>query len=204
LYANDGQLCRNRFIHPKKTDIFSNQELHMVNLKKQILREMGALFRCFEGISNIEFREYGLAKNQYTYLVRICENPGTILERICEETMTDRSTASRSVEKLCAAGFAYKKKHLDNRKNQALYPTEKGLQIYEILKNEEEYSDRTALADFSEAELKQFYGYLKRMRMNVTPDWKTVKKGGIRNYPRYPLKELPVRKSQEDSPQQTV
>ncbi|MCI8809855.1 MAG: winged helix-turn-helix transcriptional regulator [Oscillibacter sp.] len=162
----------------------------MIQLEKQILREIGALYRCFEGISNIEFREYGLAKNQYVYLVRICENPGTILERICEELMIDRSTASRSVEKLCVSGFVYKKKYPCNLKNRALYPTEKGLKMYEILKTEEEYSDQTALGDFSEAELRQFYGYLKRMRMNITPDWKTVKKNGARNYPRMSAAEL--------------
>ena len=166
----------------------SHRECSIVDLKKQILREMGTLFRCFESISNIEFREYGLAKNQYVYLVRICESPGTILEHICEETMMDGSTASRSVEKLCLAGFAYKKKLPNNQKNRALYPTEKGLQIYEVLKSEEEYSDRTALSGFTEEELEQFYEYLHRMHVNVTPDWKTVKKGGVRNYPR-PLAE---------------
>lgn len=45
-----------------------------------VLREIGAISRALDSISNIEFKKYELTKGQYLYLVRICENPGIIQE----------------------------------------------------------------------------------------------------------------------------
>lgn len=154
---------------------------------KEILREIGAITRCFESIANIEFKDYKLSKNQYIYLVRVCEAPGIILERVCDMIKVDRSTGSRAVEKLAAAGFLYKRKEPGNRKNNGLYPTEKGLRVYEMLKNDETYSNGVALAGFSEEELAAFHSYLVRVRKNIEPDWDAVKKGGSRKYPRVEL-----------------
>ncbi len=149
---------------------------------KDILREIGMIERCFESIANIEFKEYGLAKNQYIYLVRICENPGIIQERITDMLKVDRSTASRSIEKLKKAGLIIKRKDKENRKNLKLYPTESGIKIFTLLKREEEYSDRVALKDFTAEEVATLLIFLKRIRNNIEPDWELVKKGGTRAY----------------------
>jgi DNA-binding MarR family transcriptional regulator len=106
---------------------------------KQILREVGMIDRCFESIANIEFKEYNLSKNQYIYLVRICENPGTIQERIADLLKVDRSTASRAIEKLKQAGFIKKVVTEENKKNVRLYATEKGMEIYKMLQKEEDH-----------------------------------------------------------------
>lgn len=153
-----------------------------MNIKKEIMRELGAIDRCFNAIANIEFREYDLAKNQYIYLVRICEQPGIIMEKLCDKVKADTSTASRAIKKLCECDFVYKKKGEGNNKNLELYPTEKGLKIFAMLQAEEEYSDETALAGFSEEELKNLCDYLIRINQNITPDWETVKRGGKREY----------------------
>lgn len=150
--------------------------------KKEIMRQIGNVSRCFTSIANIEFKEYHLAKNQYIYLVRICENPGIIMEKLCEEIKVDKSTASRSINKLCDHDFIYKNKSENNNKNLKLYPTNKGLEIYELLKAEEVYSDNVALQGFSNEELKLLQEYMNRITSNVNNDWELVKKGGKRAY----------------------
>ena len=147
-----------------------------------ILREIGAIERCFESIANIEFKQYGVSKNQYIYLVRICENPGIIQEKILYLLKVDRSTASRAIEKLMQEGFIYKEKNPNNKKNLALYPTEKGEAMYKILKREDDYSNSIAIQGFSLEEQAVLLELLQRIRRNVEPEWELVKNGGNRCY----------------------
>lgn len=147
-----------------------------------ILREIGAIERCFESIANIEFKHYGVAKNQYIYLVRICENPGIIQEKILHILKVDRSTASRAIEKLRQEGFIYKEKGPDNKKNKALYPTARGEAMNKILKREDDYSNAVAVQGFTLEERAVLLELLQRIRKNVEPEWELVKNGGNRCY----------------------
>ena len=93
---------------------------------KEILREIGMIARALDSISNIEFKEYDLTKGQYLYLVRICENPGIIQEKLAEMIKVDRTTAARAIKKLEINGFIEKKEDKHNKKIKKLFPTEKG------------------------------------------------------------------------------
>ncbi|BBP87512.1 hypothetical protein BsIDN1_11300 [Bacillus safensis] len=77
---------------------------------KEILREIGVIARALDSISNIEFKEYDLTKGQYLYLVRICEEPGIIQEKLAEMIKVDRTTAARAIKKLELHGFIEKKR----------------------------------------------------------------------------------------------
>lgn len=151
---------------------------------REILREIGMIARCFESIANIELKELDLTKNQYIYLIRICENPGVILERITDMLKVDRSTASRAVEKLKQSGFVRKDTSGDNKKNVRLYPTEKGMEVFSMLQKVEAYSDSVALIGLSPEEQKILLELLTKVRKNVEPDWELVKRGGKRPYSR--------------------
>jgi DNA-binding MarR family transcriptional regulator len=62
-----------------------------------------------DSISNIEFKQYDLAKGQYSYFVRICENPGIIQGRVAEMLKVDRIAVSRAIQELKQSGFIRKK-----------------------------------------------------------------------------------------------
>lgn len=87
---------------------------------KEILREIGMIARALDSISNIEFKEYELTKGQYLYLVRICENPGIIQEKLSEMIKVDRTTAARAIKKLEINGFIEKKEDESNKKIKKL------------------------------------------------------------------------------------
>jgi len=148
----------------------------------EILREIGMIARALDSISNIEFKEYDLTKGQYLYLVRICEHPGIIQEKVAELIKVDRTTASRAIHKLESNGFIEKKDDDHNRKIKKLFPTEKGKKVYPFIIIEHEYSNRVALAGFTENEQEVIQTLLQRVRKNIEKDWESIKKGHKRSY----------------------
>ncbi|WP_195694854.1 MarR family winged helix-turn-helix transcriptional regulator [Priestia megaterium] len=148
----------------------------------EILREIGMIARALDSISNIEFKEYDLTKGQYLYLVRICENPGIIQEKLAEMIKVDRTTAARAIKKLEMNGFIEKKDDLRNKKNKNLFPTEKGKNVYPFIKRENDYSDKVALEGFTLEETDTILKLVQRVRKNIEADWEFVKKGNKRNY----------------------
>ncbi|MGF9966153.1 MarR family winged helix-turn-helix transcriptional regulator [Bacillus rhizoplanae] len=149
---------------------------------KEILREIGMIARALDSISNIEFKEYDLTKGQYLYLVRICENPGIIQEKLSEMIKIDRTTAARAIKKLEINGFIEKKEDKHNKKIKKLFPTEKGKNVYPFIKRENDYSNIVALEGFSEREVENIFNLLQRVRKNIEKEWEFVKKGNKRNY----------------------
>ncbi|MEK4760253.1 MarR family transcriptional regulator [Viridibacillus sp. FSL E2-0187] len=149
---------------------------------KEILREIGMIARALDSISNIEFKGYDLTKGQYLYLVRICENPGIIQEKLAGMIKGDRITASRAIKKLEINGFIEKKEDEHNKKIKRLFPTDKGKIVFPIIKRENDYSNRIALTGFSEREAETIFHLIKKIRKNIEIDWEFVKKGNKRNY----------------------
>lgn len=149
---------------------------------KDILRDIGIIARALDSISNIEFKSLDLAKGQFVYLVRICENPGIIQEKLAEMIKIDRTTASRAIKNLEKNGFIEKKEDENNQKNKLLFPTEKGLDIYPFIIRENEYSNETALEGFTDEEIDVLVDALKRVKDNISDDWMYVKKGNQRDY----------------------
>ncbi|KRM57926.1 hypothetical protein C5L31_000124 [Secundilactobacillus malefermentans] len=147
-----------------------------------ILRSIGVVARALDSIANIEFKQYELARGQYMYLTRICENPGIIQERLAEMICTDRTTAARAVQRLAENDFIERRFDSENRKTKHLYPTKKGLKVYEPIKRENDYSTEVAFQGFSAEERKNAEQLLDKMSVNIAQNWDYVKKGNKRNY----------------------
>ena len=159
-----------------------NKNIRGFLLMKEILREIGMIARALDSISNVEFKEHDLTKGQYLYLVRICENPGIIQEKLAEMIMVDRTTAARAIKRLEIQGFIEKRDDPLNKKINRLYPTEKGEGVYPFLMREGHHSNNVALSGFSEEEANLLHDFLQRVRKNIVVDWEYVKKGNKREY----------------------
>ena len=147
-----------------------------------ILREIGMISRCFQSISDIEFKKINLEKGQYLFLVRIVENPGINQETLTDILKVDKTTTAKAVKKLIEKGYTFKKQNQVDKRIFNLYPEEKASKVYSFLKKEEEYSTKIALNNFNESETETIYKLLKKMRNNIEKDWKNVKKGDSRKY----------------------
>ncbi|MBI0577289.1 MarR family transcriptional regulator [Neobacillus cucumis] len=149
---------------------------------REILREIGMIARALDSISNIEFKAIDLTKGQYLYLIRICENPGIIQEKVAEMIKVDRTTAARAIQKLELQGLIEKRNDEENKKIKKLYATEKGQEMYPFLKREGDYSNKVALNGFSQEEIETIHHLLQRVRSNIDVEWDYVKKGNKREY----------------------
>ena len=148
----------------------------------EILRDIGMIARALDSISNIEFKEVDLTRGQYLYLVRICENPGIIQEKLAEMVKVDRTTTARSIKKLESNGMIERLEDKENKKIKKLYPTKKGAEIYPFIIRENNYSNAVALNGLSDEEAKQLEYLLNKVCKNVSEDWNYVKKGNKRIY----------------------
>lgn len=148
----------------------------------EILRDIGMIARALDSISNIEFKEVDLTRGQYLYLVRICENPGIIQEKLAEMIKVDRTTTARAIKKLESNGMIERLEDKENKKIKKLYPTKKGAEIYPFIIRENNCSNAVALNDLSDEEAKQLEYLLKKVCKNVSEDWNFVKKGNKRIY----------------------
>ena len=138
--------------------------------------------RALDSISNIEFKEVDLTRGQYLYLVRICENPGIIQEKLAEMIKVDRTTTARAIKKLEKNGMIKKEQDQENRKIRHLYPTSKGKTVYPLIIRENEHSNQVALQGITEEEAQQLKTLLEKVSANVSDDWNFVKKGNKRIY----------------------
>lgn len=148
----------------------------------EILREIGIISRSLSYISNVEFKELELNKEQYLYLTRIYENPGIINDAVAELVKQDRTTVSKSVQKLVTAGLVRKEVDSENKKIRRLYTTDKAESFYDYLKREEAYSEKAALLDLSANERETLLKLLKKVSKNVDEEWLFVKSGNKRIY----------------------
>lgn len=148
----------------------------------EILRDIGMIARALDSISNIEFKEVDLTRGQYLYLVRICENPGIIQEKLAEMIKVDRTTTARAIKKLESNGMIERLEDKENKKIKKLYPTKKGAEIYPFIIRENNYSNAVALNGLSDEEAKQLEYLLNKVCKNVSEDWNFVKEGNKRIY----------------------
>ncbi|MFS0785553.1 MarR family transcriptional regulator [Shouchella sp. 1P09AA] len=149
---------------------------------KEILREIGTIARALDSISNIEFKEIELTKGQYLYLIRICEHPGSIQEKLAEMLKVDRTTTARAVKKLESQGFIYKQEDPTNQKIKKLFPTDRGKDVYQFLLRENNHSEAVALKGLSIDEIETLFDLLQKVSDNINVDWNEVKKGNKRDY----------------------
>jgi DNA-binding MarR family transcriptional regulator len=146
------------------------------------LRSIGVIARALDSIANIEFKQFDLTRGQYLYLVRVCEHPGIIQERLIEMIKVDRTSASRVIQKLEKNGFIMRQADAVNKKIKHIFPTDKGQRIYPQIKRENDYSTTVALQGLSSAQIKTVTQLLTKMSANVSADWEGVKKGQPRQY----------------------
>lgn len=147
-----------------------------------ILRPIGIIARSLDSISNIEFKEVDLTRGQYLYLVRVCENPGIILEQLANLIKVDKTTAARAVQKLEKNGMIERRSDDKNKKIRLLFPTKKGKEVYPFIIRENEYSNSVALKGLSVDEQNQLSELLLKVQANVSDDWEFVKTGHKRIY----------------------
>lgn len=136
-------------------------------LHNTALRKIGTIARIVAYVSDIKFKKYALQKGQHIYVVRVCEHPGLTLAELTQLLNVDKSTTTKAVQKLEAAGYVLKQHPEGNLKSIQLFPTEKAKEVYEEIIKEENVRADLCFRGFTEEEKQQALLYLERMCRNI-------------------------------------
>lgn len=148
----------------------------MENLDNSLLRDIGVLSRAIQYIGDVKYKELKLQKGQFTFLTRICENPGISFIELSNMLKVDKTTTTKAVNKLIDAGYAYKTTDIHDKRGFNIMPTEKALKAYDFIIEEENREIKACLKKFTEEEKETVLNLIKRMSDNVNEDWIKIKK----------------------------
>jgi DNA-binding MarR family transcriptional regulator len=147
----------------------------MEQLDSKILREIGTLSRSINSICDIKFKELKLQKGQFIYLTRICENPGINFIDLTILLKIDKTSTTKAIQKLETEGYIERKRDIKDKRIIRLYPTEKGLESYSNLIDEENRNIAICFKNFSEDEKNIVTEMIIKMSKNIEAEWKASK-----------------------------
>ena len=148
----------------------------MEHLKSDILREVGMLARSIQSISDVKFKEFNLQRGQFVFLTRVCENPGFNQIELSNLLKVDKTTTTKVVKKLIDEGYITRERDHTDKRMWRLIPTNKALNVYPAISEEENRNIDVCFSDFTENEKQLVYKLVKKMRKNIEEDWKILKK----------------------------
>jgi len=147
----------------------------IAKLNNKILREIGALSRAINTLNDTKYKKFNVQKGQYIFISRICENPGINLIQLTSMLKVDKTTTTKAIQKLIKEDYLTKKTDDHDKRIARLYPTEKALEIYKTIIDEENRSIDICFNGFSEEEKSTAYKLVKKMQENIESDWYDLK-----------------------------
>lgn len=144
----------------------------MNSLSSEIYRDIGALSRMIQTMSDISFKTFNLQKGQFMFISRICENPGINHAQLTQMMYIDKGTTTKAVQKLIKIGYIEKKQDDIDSRIQRLYPTELAKDVYKKLIEKEELFLSNTFSNFSSDEQVIVTQLIKKMRDNIELQWK--------------------------------
>ena len=123
-------------------------------MDKEILREIGQIYRAVNSFSDYVMKSINLEKGQYQFLVRIKENPGINQKKLSSLLLVDKTTTTKAINKLVVKGYINKKVDETDKRNSMLYLTSKGEKTCVFLDKEEKFGFDVYLKNLSKEQKK--------------------------------------------------
>lgn len=146
------------------------------DIERNILKEIGAITRCINSISDIKYKSVNLQKGQFVFLIRVCENPGINQIELSNLLKVDKTTTTKAIQKLIKIGYIQKKQDEFDKRMWRLYPMPKGLDAYSYIIDTENKSNKDYYSNLNDQEKELLFNLLKVIRQNIENDWRKVKK----------------------------
>lgn len=131
---------------------------------RQLFRQMGFISRQAMMRMNQEASQYGLDHNLFLILTRIVEHPAIHQSQLAGLIQIDKTTLSRSLQKLEERGLIVKKTKAQNKKFKELYPLTPALKVYDKLIGYEDKYIQTKLHQLTSSELFQLEHILQKIQ----------------------------------------
>ncbi|WP_375559181.1 MarR family winged helix-turn-helix transcriptional regulator [Bernardetia sp. OM2101] len=136
-------------------------------MNKEILREIGKIYRSLNSFSDFLMKSINLEKGQYQFLMRVKENQGINQQNLSSLLLVDKTTTAKAISKLITKGYILKKVDQDDKRNSNLYLTSKGEEICVFLEKEEQFSTKVALENLTNQQQEILLNQLKEISKNT-------------------------------------
>ena len=146
-------------------------------LTHQFLREVGAVARCVQSLSDVNFKKLALQRGQFVFLTRICESPGLHLLELSQLLKVDKATATKAVQKLAAEGYVRKVQNAEDKRMYQLFPTVRAEKVYPELIAEENRYLACCFTGMTKEEQALAETLIERIRENIETEWLAWKTG---------------------------
>ncbi len=145
-----------------------------------MIRLMAAI-KCISRCSTLYRAEAleaeGLGGYQQTYLLHICEKPGITQEELARRIYVNKSNVARQVAALEEGGFVTRSTGETDRRQQRVYPTEKGKRAYPMVIRVMEEWSRQLLEGLAPEEQEAVAGLLEKMKDRAVDILKKQREG---------------------------
>lgn len=99
-----------------------------------VMKYINQTSRCAVVYRNTEFESLGVYDHQHAYILHICSLPGIRQDELAKRILVNKSNVARQLALLEAEGLVRRETSSTNRKHILVYPTEKCLEIYPLIK----------------------------------------------------------------------
>ncbi|MGL4254175.1 MAG: MarR family winged helix-turn-helix transcriptional regulator [Fusobacteriaceae bacterium] len=143
----------------------------MKKLNSNILRDIGGLSRAIHSMNDLKYKKLNLQKGQFSFVTRVCENPGINLKALTFILKVDKGTTTKAIQKLEESGYINKAQNEKDKREYNLYPTERALKIYDFIIAEENRNLQVCFEGLSEKEIENIENLTKKIYENISKDW---------------------------------
>ena len=131
---------------------------------------MKSLFKAYWAFTkNMEkgLKDYGLNYGNPKIILHLSKNEGCRQIDIARENYVETATLSTVLSNMEKNGLIERKRLEDNKRSYAIYPTEKGREIFRLVRSQYDATGDIAFAGFSGKELEELSNYLERVTENL-------------------------------------
>jgi len=139
-----------------------------MNQTKSVGRYISCIYRNFHKYLHEQLKEFNLGSGQFHFLMMLYKKDGVNQETLAEKLNIDKATSARAIKKLEEQGFVIRKKDPNDRRNYAIYLTEKALRLKPKIRNVLSNWTDILLYDISIEEQQQLFSLLEKISRNAT------------------------------------
>jgi len=120
-----------------------------------------------------ELKDINIGRGPFNFLIVIYENEGIFQEDLSKKLRLDKTTTTRTLQKLLMAGYISKQKNVEDKRMYRVYTSIKGKELIKNRKTIFSSLDKIILNGVTDQEKEIFEKLLSRMIQNIIQEVKS-------------------------------
>ena len=128
----------------------------------------GIIERCAIDFKNEKLAEVGLSGCNYYYVMSVVRNEGITQDELVKRICVNKSNVARNIKYLEDNGFVIRKTDENDKRINRIYPTQKAIVVFPIIKEVNQEWKSILLKEFSSEETEELDKLLTKLVSNAT------------------------------------